>query len=86
MSSVRTKRIVLLWLGTTFLILGGAASAVMSLVDPKNHVSTQIQTSQLKNFNRFLLGLILQRCQVITQPRLWNQHCLYQRALSEQPC
>ena len=34
MSSVRTKRIVLLWLGTTFLILGGAASAVMSLVDP----------------------------------------------------
>ena len=44
MSSVRTKRIVLLWLGTTFLILGGAASAVMSLVDPKSHVSTQIQT------------------------------------------
>ena len=57
MSSVRTKRIVLLWLGTTFLILGGFASAVMSLVDPKSHAITQIQTVTIEELQSKSFGV-----------------------------
>ena len=44
MSRLYTKRIILLWIGSTFLILGGVAFAVMGFVDPGSRTSTQIQT------------------------------------------
>jgi hypothetical protein len=56
MTSVRIKRIVLFWLGATFLILGGVASAVMSLVDSKIHVSTQIQTVTIEELQSMPLS------------------------------
>jgi hypothetical protein len=39
----KTKRAVLLWIGSTFIVLGGAAFAVMRLGDPLHRVSTPIQ-------------------------------------------
>ena len=69
-----------------FLILGGAASAVMSLVDPKNHVSTQIQTVTIEELQSIPFVVDSSEVSGDNATQVVEPALLYRRVLSEQPC
>ena len=86
MSSFRTKRICCYGWAQLF---EGTASAVMSLVDPKSHVSTQIQTVTIEELQSIPFELALQKYQVITtqvvEPALPLPQGAVRAALGDQP-